>query len=70
MNHMFKNIPEPFAGVIYFACGAIILLDAMHAINAGLLVVIGAFFLMWHGFVLLRGPKHLSTILERLQRKK
>ena len=70
MNNMFKNIPDSMAGLLYIACGAVILLDAMGAINAGLLVIFGGVFLVWHGFVLLNGPQKLFHWVERFQSKK
>jgi len=70
MNNILKGAPQTYIGLIYVACGAIIFLDAIGLIQMRFLVAIGSFFLMWHGFVLMQGPKHLEAMLQRFHRKK
>lgn len=70
MNNAFKSIPESVAGFLYIIAGTIILLDALGAIQAGLLVFIGAIFLIWHGFVLLNGPQRISMLINKFQKKR
>lgn len=69
MTNIFNRIPEPFAGMLYMLFGTITLLDALGAINASLLVIIGSFFFLSYGFILVQGPSRFKKILKRLQKK-
>lgn len=70
MKSLFSNLPQSLIGAIYLACGAIILLDVVGAIRSGLLGAVGAGLLIWQGFLLLDGPKHVKKVIDHLQRKR
>jgi hypothetical protein len=66
MQAFMKDLPEPFFGLVCIAFGLIILLDAVGAIHANLLVIVGALIALWYGFVLVQGPKKIRRLLERV----
>lgn len=69
MKFFTKDVPESMIGTIYIAFGLIILLDSMGAINAGILVIIGAIAAITHGFCLMQGPKKIKEMLAKIQFK-
>jgi hypothetical protein len=67
MKNFTSNLPEPFLGLIYILFSIVILLDAIGAIHATLLVVVGACLGWWYGFLLIQGPKKIRNLLGRIQ---
>lgn len=67
MAHFLHQIPDSVAGIILMAFGGLVLLDAFGAIQAGLLIIIGALLAFWYGFTLVQGPRMLAHLLSKMQ---
>jgi len=67
MSNILKTMPDYIVGLILLGFGSFVLLDSWGVIQAGLLVQIGAVVAIWYGFMLVHGPKHLKSFLEKIQ---
>jgi hypothetical protein len=65
MTHI-SHIPDNIAGVTLMLFGSLVLLNFVGAIQAGLIICIGAVAAFWYGFTLVQGPQKLKRIMESL----
>ncbi len=67
MTNSLHTVPDHMVGLILLGLGIFVFLDSWGIIQAGILIQIGALVAIWYGFILLRGPKKLKMLLERVQ---